>query len=70
MYVYGTRLRPPDIWCVPKKGLKSVNSNEFESNGRHYWGNAVYDRELTEEELEEYDMERLNTILIYGIRED
>ena len=70
MYVYGTRLRPPDIWCVPKEGLKSVDCQEFEADGRHYWGNAVYTRELTKEELEHYDMDRINTVMIYEIRED
>lgn len=70
MYTYGTRLRPPDIWCVPKTGLKEVSSSEFTADGRHYWGSAVYDRELTKEELEHYDMDQINTVMIYGIRED
>ena len=70
MYTYGTWLRPPDIGCVPRDGLKEVGFQEFESGGRHYWGHAVYDRELTKEELEHYDMEQINTVMIYGIRED
>lgn len=57
MYVYGTRLRPPDIGCVPKEGLKEVDFGEFEAAGRHYWGTASYNRTLTEEELEHYDMD-------------
>ena len=57
MYVYGTRLRPPDIGCVPKTGLVGLDFNEFESDGRHYWGTASYCRELTKEELEYYDMD-------------
>ena len=57
MYVYGTRLRPPDIGCVPKEGLIEVNFNEFEAAGRHYWGKASYSRELTKEELRHYDMD-------------
>lgn len=63
MYVYGTRLRPPDIGCVPKKGLIEVDFNEFEANGRHYWGKAYYHRELTKEELEHYDMDWIRTII-------
>lgn len=58
MYVYGTRLRPPDIGCVPKKGLKEVSFTEFIAGGLHYWGTASYDRELTEEEEKtHYDMD-------------
>lgn len=59
MHVYGTRLRPPDIGCVPMDGLKEVGFQEFESDGRHYWGTASYDRELTKAELEHYDMDEL-----------
>lgn len=59
MYVYGTRLRPPDIGCVPRAGLIEVNFNEFEVVGRHYWGTASYDRELTKTELEHYDMDEI-----------
>ena len=57
MYVYGTRLRPPDIGCVPKEGLKEVDFTEFMACGRHYWGTASYNRKLTEEEKTAYDMD-------------
>ena len=57
MYVYGTRLRPPDIGCVPKEGLEGVDFHEFEMAGQHYWGTAYYCRDLTKEELEHYDMD-------------
>ena len=59
MHVYGTRLRPPDIGCVPMDGLKEVGFQEFEKGGRHYWGTASYDRELTKEETEHYDMDEI-----------
>lgn len=59
MYVYGTRLRPPDIWCVPKEGLKEVEFTEFMAGGRHYWGTASYNRKLTEEEKTAYDMDEI-----------
>ena len=59
MHVYGTRLRPPDIGCVPREGLKGVNFAEFTRDGRHYWGTATYDRKLTEEETEHYDMDEM-----------
>ena len=61
MYVYGTRLRPPDIGCVPKEGLIEVDFNEFEVNGRHYWGTATYGTELTEDKLWHYDMDLIRT---------
>lgn len=60
MYVYGTRLRPPDIGCVPKDGLVEVSFGEFASGGCHYWGKALYSRELTKEELEHYDMDEIH----------
>lgn len=66
MYVYGTRLRPPDIGCVPKEGLKEVSFAEFESVGRHYWGTASYDRELTQEEMEQYDMDCVRHVYVNG----
>ena len=59
MYVYGTWLRPPDIGCVPKEGLKEVSFEELVFEGRHYWGTASYDRELTKAEIEHYDMEKI-----------
>ncbi len=57
MYVYGTRMRPPDIGCVPKDGLKEVSFEEFMYYGCHYWGTASYDRKLTEEETKYYSMD-------------
>ena len=61
MYVvYGTRLRPPDIGCVPRRGLMEVSFGEFTSGGCHYWGKALYDRKLTEEEQEHYDMDEIH----------
>lgn len=59
MYVYGTRLRPPDIGCVPKQGLRDVNFEEFTCGSRHYWGTASYSRKLTEEEKTHYDMDEI-----------
>lgn len=57
MYTYGTRLRPPDIGCVPGYGVVDISFDEFKYNGRHYWGKVTYTRHLTEEELEEYEMD-------------
>ena len=61
MYVYGTRLRPPDIGCVPAKGLKEVSFTEFSVGIRRYWGTASYNRKLTDEETERYDMDEIKT---------
>ena len=57
MYVYGTRLRPPGIGCLPRNGLKKVRFEEFDHGGRHYWGAGYYDRELTEEETDGYELD-------------
>ena len=69
-HMYGTRLRPPDIGCVPKQGLKDVSFAEFEAVGRHYWGTATYDRELTQEELEHFDMDCIGRVYVEGKREE
>lgn len=70
MYVYGTRLRPPDIGCVPKDGLQSVMFTEFEDSGRHYWGKAFYNRKLTDEETEHYDLDCIKIMFTDDETED
>ena len=59
MHTYGTRLRPPDIGCVPGYGMTDISFEEFVLNGRHYWGKVTYVRKLTEEEKDEYDMDEI-----------
>ena len=51
-------LRPPTPGAMPKNGLKEIGFDEgFAPSGHHYWGWAEYDRELSEEDVEYYDLE-------------
>jgi len=56
-YVYKMILRPPDPGAVPREGLIRVDDVESWKGSRRYWGHAVYDRRLSREETEHYDME-------------
>lgn len=57
-YTYYFRLRPPSPGCQPKQGLIKTDSNEIQYNDRKYWGYAVYDRELSDSELYQYDLDK------------
>jgi len=54
-YVYGMRLRGFSPGCQPMKGLKR---SEQDYSGK-YWDLLVYDRELTEKELRDYELDYL-----------
>lgn len=57
-YTYYYRLRPLSIGCQPSKGLLKINSEKIIHNDREYWGYAEYDRELTDSELYDYDLDK------------
>jgi len=44
------------------EGLIRCNNREIWYNGSHYWGESVYNRELTKEETDHYDMVLHKTI--------
>lgn len=52
-YKYGMKLRGFSIGCQPMKGLCGRKDDPF---GK-YWDVLVYDRKLTEEEMNAYDLE-------------
>lgn len=54
-YKYGMRLRGFSIGCQPKDGLIK---REDDASGRYY-DILVYDRELSEQELEDYELDCL-----------
>ena len=54
-YRYGMRLRGFSIGCQPKEGLLY---REDDTTGK-YWDVIVYDRELTDEEVSHYSLDRL-----------
>lgn len=55
LYMYGMRLRGFSIGCQPMKGLiKRMD----DLTGR-YHDILIYDRELTEQEIQDYELDRL-----------
>ena len=54
-YIYGMRLRGFSPGCQPMDGLISA---EYDASGR-YHSILTYGRELTEEELEGYELDRI-----------
>lgn len=61
IYVYELRLRPPGIGCQPDDGL--LETGEFarreayeEFGGHPCWGWAAYGRELSDREVESYEL--------------
>ena len=57
-FTYYYRLRPPSPGCQPKQGLLEMNGEKILHNDREYWGSCIYDRELSDKELYEYDLDK------------
>lgn len=55
MYKYGMRLRPFNIGCQPLNGLIRAKNG----NCNPYWSILWYERELTQEEVKEYELDYL-----------
>lgn len=55
LYLYGLRLRPLSLGCVPKNGFLGIGKNEL--NKGEYYDLAVFDRELKTSEIEDYELE-------------
>ena len=58
-YTYRLLMRPPGPGAVPRDGLLWTDDNDEWTGNRHTWGHAVYSRKLTDEEIEHYEMERV-----------
>ena len=54
MYVYGMRLRGFSPGCQPMDGLDAV----MEGN-KKYYNILIYNRELTDEEVRDYELDRI-----------
>lgn len=54
-YKYGMKLRGFSIGCQPMEGL--IRAEEDES--KKYWNILIYDRELTEKEINDYDLVKI-----------
>lgn len=52
---YGMRLRGCSIGTQPKEGFL----RREDDNTEKYWDIIVYDRKLTDEEVDHYDLDRL-----------
>lgn len=55
IYRYGYKLRPPGPGCQPKGFTECM---EYEDD--NYWGFVEYEKELTEKEVKEYDLELID----------
>lgn len=54
MYVYGMRLRGFSPGCQPMDGLEAVMSET-----KKYHNILIYNRELTDEEIKDYELDRI-----------
>ena len=59
LFIYGTRLRPAGPGCQPKPFVKIIKTNEVRVDG--VWSEIAYDHELTEDEVERFEMIYLRT---------
>lgn len=61
MYKYGMKQRGFSIGCQPMQGfIERQDSNGMKgTHGRVYWDILIYDRELTEEEVSHYSLEKI-----------
>lgn len=57
LYKYGMKLRPFSIGCQPKK-VYEVREDE----NNVYWDILIYDRRLTMEEVNDYDLVYLGKV--------
>lgn len=60
-WAYRCLMRPPTPGAIPREGLDRCDYCDGTTLGGHYfWGTAVYTRELTEEEIRDYDLEYIS----------
>lgn len=56
-HTYGMKMRPFGIGCQPMSGLTGTMIADKRKTG--YWSVIYYDRELTEEEIEKYELVKI-----------
>lgn len=60
---YATLFREPGPGAVPKDGLICCGyTRGITPKGFHAWGWADFDRELTEKEISDYELEYIHTL--------
>lgn len=69
-FVYYMTMRPFGIGCQPKRGLVDAESYDektfVDEIGREAWSKLVYDRELTEDEVSDYELTPAERKLFLG----
>lgn len=61
VYPYRCLMRPPGPGAVPIDGLQYCEYREGTTLGGHYfWGIAVYNRKLSMEEVERWELEEIS----------
>ena len=64
-WAYMCLMRPPMPGAIPRDGLDYVDFKEGNSlSGHHYWGHAIYNRELTQEEGNHYELEKTALVVL------
>lgn len=60
MYIYLAVRRPTGIGTCPKgfREFENFCERRWMNDKQRAWGTITYDRELTEKELEEYELEK------------
>lgn len=60
VYRYACLMRPPGPGAAPREGMISCSFEPGNApSGHHHWGTCEYNRELTEDEIWSYELERL-----------
>lgn len=62
-YTYALCERPPGPGCQPMEGLISVSMEPKRYGSLFAWGTATYNRELTDQEKEDYEMTNVSIFL-------
>ena len=55
-YRYYLTQRPPSPGCQPSCGLVNVDFTTSKLNGHMVWGTVTYDRKLSQQEIEAYEL--------------
>lgn len=60
IYRYAMLMRPPQLGACPMDGLVSCSCEEFVApSGHHAWGWLRYNRQLTQKEVDDYELEAI-----------
>lgn len=64
-FAYRCLMRPPGPGAVPADGLSFCTFREGTTlGGKHFWGSVVYNRKLTPEEIDRYELEPTPLVVV------